>query len=168
MGRGQPARQPVRAIARCLLSIRTPELAALFVPRDLLIAGDDHEIATSDGSPSEDERDEEPPESAAQSDPEGLAAAVAGAKPFLGFRLGRVLDGSVPQSPEAVARLGSFSGAANELFVSQPAVSKKIRLLQEQVGLALLEQVGKRWWRARGIAVVAHHDPADSPWCRGR
>ena len=45
---------------------------------------------------------------------------------------------------EAVARLGSFSGAANELFVTQPAVSKKIRLLQEQVGLALLEQVGKR------------------------
>ena len=35
---------------------------------------------------------------------------------------------------EAVARLGSFSGAANELFVTQPAVSKKIRLLQEQVG----------------------------------
>jgi DNA-binding transcriptional LysR family regulator len=45
---------------------------------------------------------------------------------------------------EAVARLGSFSGAANELFVTQPAVSKKIRLLQEEVGLPLLEQVGKR------------------------
>jgi DNA primase len=42
----------------------------------------------------------------AQSDPEGLATAVAEAKPFLGFRLGRVLDGQVPQSPEAVARLG--------------------------------------------------------------
>lgn len=45
---------------------------------------------------------------------------------------------------EAVARLGSFSSAANELFVTQPAVSKKIRLLQEEVGMPLLEQVGKR------------------------
>jgi DNA-binding transcriptional LysR family regulator len=45
---------------------------------------------------------------------------------------------------EAVARLGSFSGAARELFVTQPAVSKKIRLLQEEVGLPLLEQIGKR------------------------
>jgi DNA-binding transcriptional LysR family regulator len=45
---------------------------------------------------------------------------------------------------EAVARLGSFSGAAKELFITQPAVSKKIRLLNEEVGLPLLEQVGKR------------------------
>jgi DNA-binding transcriptional LysR family regulator len=45
---------------------------------------------------------------------------------------------------EAVARLGSFSSAARELFVTQPAISKKIRLLQEEVGLPLLEQVGKR------------------------
>lgn len=41
----------------------------------------------------------------AQTDPEGLAKAVADAKPFLGFRLGRVIDGKAPQSPEAVARL---------------------------------------------------------------
>ena len=41
----------------------------------------------------------------AQTDPEGLAQAVADAKPFLGFRLGRVIDGKAPQSPEAVARL---------------------------------------------------------------
>jgi DNA primase len=41
----------------------------------------------------------------AQSDPERLAKAVAEAKPFLGFRLGRVMDGKAPQSPEAVARL---------------------------------------------------------------
>jgi DNA-binding transcriptional LysR family regulator len=45
---------------------------------------------------------------------------------------------------EAVARLGSFSSAAKELFVTQPAVSKKIRLLQEEVGLPLFEQIGKR------------------------
>jgi DNA primase len=41
----------------------------------------------------------------AQTDPEGLAKAVDEAKPFLGFRLGRVVDGKAPQSPEAVARL---------------------------------------------------------------
>ena len=41
---------------------------------------------------------------------------------------------------EAVARLGSFSRAAEELHVTQPAVSKKVRLLQEEVGLPLLEQ----------------------------
>jgi DNA-binding transcriptional LysR family regulator len=48
------------------------------------------------------------------------------------------------QAFEAVARLGSFSGAARELFVTQPAISKKIRLLQDEVGLALFEQIGKR------------------------
>ena len=47
----------------------------------------------------------------AQSDPEGLARAIDEAKPFLGFRLGRVLDGQVPQSPEAVARLGEAAMA---------------------------------------------------------
>lgn len=45
---------------------------------------------------------------------------------------------------EAVARLGSFSGAGKELFITQPAVSKKIRQLQDEVGLPLIEQVGKR------------------------
>ena len=45
---------------------------------------------------------------------------------------------------EAVARLGSFSRAADELHVTQPAISKKIRLLHEEVGLPMLEQVGKR------------------------
>jgi DNA primase len=42
----------------------------------------------------------------AQSDPEGLATAVASAKPFLGFRLDRVVGGQHPRSPEAIARLG--------------------------------------------------------------
>ncbi len=45
---------------------------------------------------------------------------------------------------ESVARLGSFSRAAEELHVTQPAVSKKLRLLQEEVGLTLIEHVGKR------------------------
>jgi len=45
---------------------------------------------------------------------------------------------------EAVARHRSFSRAAEELHVTQPTVSKQIRLLSEEVGLALLEQIGKK------------------------
>jgi DNA-binding transcriptional LysR family regulator len=45
---------------------------------------------------------------------------------------------------EAVARLGGFSRAAEELHVTQPAVSKKIRLLQEEIGLPIFEQLGKK------------------------
>lgn len=48
------------------------------------------------------------------------------------------------QTFEAVARLRSFSRAAEETHVSQPTVSKQIRLLHEQVGLPLLEQLGKK------------------------
>lgn len=45
---------------------------------------------------------------------------------------------------ESVARLSSFSRAAKELHVSQPTVSKQIRLLHEQIGLPLIEQLGKK------------------------
>lgn len=45
---------------------------------------------------------------------------------------------------EAVARLKSFSRAAEELHVTQPTVSKQIRQLQEAVALPLLEQIGKK------------------------
>lgn len=45
---------------------------------------------------------------------------------------------------EAVARLSSFSGAAEEMHVSQPTVSKQIKSLHEAIGLPLLEQIGKK------------------------
>ena len=45
---------------------------------------------------------------------------------------------------EAVARLKSFSAAANEMHVSQPTVSKQIKALHEEIGLPLLEQIGKK------------------------
>lgn len=48
------------------------------------------------------------------------------------------------QTFEAVARLRSFSRAAEELAVTQPTVSKQIRMLGEQLGLPLLEQLGKK------------------------
>ncbi len=63
---------------------------------------------------------------------------------------------------DAVARNGSISRAANELHLTQPAVSMQMKQLEEQIGLPLLEQVGKRMflteagqelhWHAREIA----------------
>lgn len=45
---------------------------------------------------------------------------------------------------EAVARHLSFSRAAEELHLTQPAVSMQVKSLEEQAGLALVEQIGKR------------------------
>ncbi len=45
---------------------------------------------------------------------------------------------------DAVARLLSFSRAAEELHLTQPAVSMQVKALESQAGLALLEQVGRR------------------------
>src|SRR5688572_22934968 len=43
-----------------------------------------------------------------------------------------------------VAECGTFSGAAERLGITQPAVSLRLRLLEERVGVVLLERVGKR------------------------
>ena len=45
---------------------------------------------------------------------------------------------------EAVARLLSFTRAAEELHVVQPTVSAQVRLLSESVGMPLFEQIGKK------------------------
>ncbi len=45
---------------------------------------------------------------------------------------------------EAVARHGSFTRAAEELFITQPSVSSQIKHLTQAVGLPLFEQIGKR------------------------
>ncbi|MEW6118822.1 MAG: LysR family transcriptional regulator [Pseudomonadota bacterium] len=45
---------------------------------------------------------------------------------------------------EAIARLGSFTRASEELFLSQPTVSMQIKKLSEAVGVPLYEQVGKK------------------------
>src|ERR1051325_2926550 len=42
-----------------------------------------------------------------------------------------------------VARLGGFSAAAKALGLTQPAVSNHVRLLEQQLGLKLLERIGK-------------------------
>ncbi len=45
---------------------------------------------------------------------------------------------------EAVARNSSFTRAAEEMCLTQPAVSIQVKRLEEQVGLPLFEQVGKK------------------------
>lgn len=45
---------------------------------------------------------------------------------------------------EAVARLQSYTRAAETLHLSQPGVSMQIKQLEESIGLPMFEQVGKR------------------------
>ncbi len=55
---------------------------------------------------------------------------------------------------EAVARLGSFTRAAEELHMAQPTVSVQIKKLSESVGMPLFEQDGRRVrLTAAGIAL---------------
>lgn len=58
---------------------------------------------------------------------------------------------------EAVARLLSFSRAAEELHLTQPAVSMQVRQLEESVGLPLTEQVGKRIFLTAAGTEMARH-----------
>jgi DNA-binding transcriptional LysR family regulator len=44
---------------------------------------------------------------------------------------------------EAIVRLGSFTRAAEELFLTQPTVSMQIKKLAESMGLPLFEHVGR-------------------------
>lgn len=45
---------------------------------------------------------------------------------------------------EAIVRLGSLTRAAEELFLSQPTVSMRIKKLAEAIGTPLFQQVGRR------------------------
>src|ERR1700760_1966480 len=44
----------------------------------------------------------------------------------------------------AVAPTLSFTGAARELHLTQPAVSQQVKLLEDEVGLPLFEQIGRK------------------------
>src|SRR5207247_1654075 len=48
-----------------------------------------------------------------------------------------------------IARLGSFSRAADSLHLSQPAVSLHVRQLEDGLGLPLLQRMGTRAARTR-------------------
>ncbi len=58
---------------------------------------------------------------------------------------------------EAVARHLSFSRAADELHLTQPAVSMQVRSLEEAAGLPLTEQVGKRVFLTEAGVELARH-----------
>ena len=61
------------------------------------------------------------------------------------------------QTLGAVARHGSFSRAARELGLSQPAVSMQVRQLERELRLPLLERVGKRAYTTKaGELLLAH------------
>jgi len=57
----------------------------------------------------------------------------------------------------AVARHASFSRAAGELGVTQPAVSMQVRQLEETLGQPLLERVGKRAFPTRAGEILLAH-----------
>ncbi|MFP4560185.1 MAG: LysR substrate-binding domain-containing protein [Thiohalorhabdus sp.] len=55
---------------------------------------------------------------------------------------------------EAVARHLNYTRAAEELFMTQPAVSGHIRQMEEEAGLPLIEHVGKRLYLTEAGAEV--------------
>jgi DNA-binding transcriptional LysR family regulator len=61
---------------------------------------------------------------------------------------------------ESVARNLSFSRAAEELHLTQPAVSTQIKTLEGHVGLALFEQLGKKIYLTPSGAELLHYSRA--------
>ena len=61
---------------------------------------------------------------------------------------------------EAVARRLSYSRAAEELHLTQPAVSIQIKTLEGHVGLALFEQLGKKVYLTPGGTELLHFSRA--------
>jgi len=57
----------------------------------------------------------------------------------------------------AVARHLSFTQAAQELYLTQPAVSMQVKQLEEMVGLPLFEQLGKKIYLTRAGEEVFHY-----------
>ena len=58
---------------------------------------------------------------------------------------------------ETVARRLSFSRAAEELHLTQPAVSSQVKALEGHAGVALFEQLGKKvFLTAAGVALLGH------------
>lgn len=58
---------------------------------------------------------------------------------------------------EAVARLLSYSRAAEELHLTQPAVSTQVRKLEDHVGQPLFEQLGKKVYLTPAGGEMLHH-----------
>lgn len=61
---------------------------------------------------------------------------------------------------DAVARNASYTRAAEELHLSQPAVSMQVKLLEDQVGLPLFEQLGKKIYLTEAGREMHHYSRA--------
>ncbi|WP_250453653.1 LysR family transcriptional regulator [Caballeronia sp. ATUFL_M2_KS44] len=61
---------------------------------------------------------------------------------------------------ETVARRLSFSRAAEELYLTQPAVSTQVKQLEEHAGLPLFEQLGKRIYLTSAGNEMLHYSRA--------
>ena len=63
-----------------------------------------------------------------------------------------------------VAELGSFSKAAIELDVAQPALSRQVRLLETDLRVTLLQRTGRGVLLTEaGKRLYDHHDIAEVP-----
>ncbi|MGF6773618.1 DNA-binding transcriptional LysR family regulator [Paraburkholderia sp. GAS199] len=58
---------------------------------------------------------------------------------------------------ETVARHLSFSRAAEELYLTQPAVSTQVKQLEEHAGIALFEQLGKKIYLTPAGSEMLHY-----------
>ncbi|WP_119079143.1 LysR substrate-binding domain-containing protein [Chitinophaga alhagiae] len=56
-----------------------------------------------------------------------------------------------------VAKRLSFTRAAEELFISQPAVTKHIHELEQQLGIALFERIGNKIQVTQAGKILLHH-----------
>src|SRR5881227_4019610 len=61
---------------------------------------------------------------------------------------------------ECVARHLSFTRAAHELHLTQPAVSTQVKLLEEHAGTPLFEQLGKKIYMTPAGIEMLHHSRA--------
>ncbi|MGH3311029.1 MAG: LysR family transcriptional regulator [Streptomyces sp.] len=61
----------------------------------------------------------------------------------------------------AIAKAGSFTRAAEELFLAQPSLSVQVRKLEKELGVALFQRLGRRVeLTPAGEAFLAHVEPA--------
>ena len=58
---------------------------------------------------------------------------------------------------ESVARHSSMSRAAEEMHLTQPAVSMQMKQLEEQIGVPLIEQIGRRLYLTEAGQALRGH-----------
>lgn len=64
-----------------------------------------------------------------------------------------------------IAETGSFTRAAEQLFLTQPAVSQQMRLLTEAIGEPLLESIGRKvFLTAAGQALLKTSEQMNQQW----